>query len=266
MRIHCDWIRIGVGVRLSQSKTSGYFDDRQTVNRTICWTATTENRIAPNFVWRAKVELPSRFSISFDQVMDPDTVNNLSASFELRSAGPNEQFDDDDDVLIPLRTRRNAYDYNFDGKRDDQMYLIGTNQLDIRTSNACKRKLPFCRDQSFNESVRSKPGRKRRRHPWRSLCPPVSTLSLQLVSRGSTLGLVQSIELFNNTTREYEIVDQRPVSRSDAMTNLSIADIPERFINLTNGEIRAKFSVRVPFFALSSPWNVAIDHAGWVVD
>ena len=264
--------------------------------------------------------------------MDPDTVNNLSASFELRSAGPNEQFDDDD-VLIPLRTRRNAYDYNFDGKRDDQMYLIGTNQLTfelptlangsyrfVATSHltnpfgvsldgngdgtpgdhyvhqffvsdsqvpvdevmvtrgvllntASEQILETCDNrkiviqEGFQLNSTEAPVEMEFEGTSPSTDPStLSTLSLQLVSRGSTLGLVQSIELFNNTTREYEIVDQRPVSRSDAMTNLSIADIPERFINLTNGEIRAKFSVRVPFFALSSPWNVAIDHAGWVVD
>ncbi|MBE0662584.1 MAG: S8 family serine peptidase [Bacteroidales bacterium] len=60
------------------------------------------------------------FSVAFDQVMNPASVNNL-ANFELRNAGPNEIFGDGDDLVHPLTTTTN--------------YQIGSNQLIFQISD-----------------------------------------------------------------------------------------------------------------------------------
>jgi|GEM_PF-1416548 len=54
------------------------------------------------------------FTVSFNQVMDPVSVNNLS-NYELRNAGPNNSFGDGDDILIPISTT--------------QTYRVGTNSM-----------------------------------------------------------------------------------------------------------------------------------------
>ncbi|MEZ6094740.1 MAG: S8 family serine peptidase [Pirellulaceae bacterium] len=54
-----------------------------------------------------------QFSIKFDQIMDPASINN-AANYELRSAGPDELFDTADDVIHNI---------------DVANYMIGTNQL-----------------------------------------------------------------------------------------------------------------------------------------
>ncbi|MEK7253510.1 MAG: S8 family serine peptidase, partial [Bacteroidota bacterium] len=65
----------------------------------------------------------SSFSVAFNQVMNPASVNN-PANFELRYAGLNGNFGDGDDVLYPVTTA--------------EPYRLGTNQLTCQISN-----LPF---------------------------------------------------------------------------------------------------------------------------
>ncbi|MCF8365495.1 MAG: S8 family serine peptidase, partial [Bacteroidales bacterium] len=60
------------------------------------------------------------FSVAFNQVMDPATVNNL-ANFELRSAGPNGIFGDGDDFAHTLLAAT--------------FYQIGTNQMTFQISD-----------------------------------------------------------------------------------------------------------------------------------
>jgi subtilisin family serine protease len=67
----------------------------------------------------SRLDLTS-FSVAFNQVMDPATVNNL-ANFELRSAGPNEIFGDGDDFVHTLLTA--------------SIYQIGTNQMTFQISD-----------------------------------------------------------------------------------------------------------------------------------
>jgi subtilisin family serine protease/subtilisin-like proprotein convertase family protein len=62
----------------------------------------------------------STFSVAFDQVMNPATVNNL-ANFELRWAGLNGIFGDADDEVVALTT--------------NQVYMVGTNQMTFQISN-----------------------------------------------------------------------------------------------------------------------------------
>ncbi|MBE0639120.1 MAG: S8 family serine peptidase [Bacteroidales bacterium] len=60
------------------------------------------------------------FSVVFNQVMNPASVNDL-ANFELRSAGLNGIFGDADDELVPLTT--------------NLVYMVGTNQMTFQISN-----------------------------------------------------------------------------------------------------------------------------------
>lgn len=61
------------------------------------------------------------FTIAYSQVMDPASVNNPN-NFELRGAGPNNIFDDGDDVLYPLAA--------------SAPYRIGTNFLTYTVTGA----------------------------------------------------------------------------------------------------------------------------------
>lgn len=59
------------------------------------------------------------FTVSFSQVMDPATVNNI-ANYELRGAGPDNTFGNSDDVLYTLST--------------STPYMYGTNYLTFQVS------------------------------------------------------------------------------------------------------------------------------------
>lgn len=97
--------------------------------------------------------------------------------------------------------------------------------------------------------------------------PVASTLELQFKFEGSvnSVNLQQTIELFNWTTNQFEVMDQRAATLTDSAVDIVEPTNPNRFIRASDRRMRAKISYRATGIVSSSLWQARIDRATFKV-
>ncbi|MGI9517110.1 MAG: PQQ-dependent sugar dehydrogenase [Pirellulaceae bacterium] len=97
--------------------------------------------------------------------------------------------------------------------------------------------------------------------------PGELSFRLECKKIGGPVGdVIQSIELFNYVTNEFEFIDIRPSENIDTPVEITIADNVTRFVNPATREITAYLKWRSQSFS-GDPftWSIEVDEAVWPV-
>jgi len=99
------------------------------------------------------------------------------------------------------------------------------------------------------------------------ISPQTATDELRFVleARATTVGLTQSIALYDCDAGEYTEVKVGMATTTDSVTEVAISDDPGRFIDPATGEVKARLSWKANGPVASFPWEVGIDRAIWKV-
>ena len=90
-------------------------------------------------------------------------------------------------------------------------------------------------------------------------------LNLKLESSANTPNIVQTVEMFNFVTGQFELVDTRATTFNvDKAHNIAIP-IPDEFIQPGTNLVRARSGWRQDGFTLLFPWTVRIDFVVWLL-
>ncbi len=90
------------------------------------------------------------------------------------------------------------------------------------------------------------------------------SLSVLLEAHANTVGLTQSIEMFNFVSGDYELVDSRNVAFiNDAVIEIQLGGDVTRFVEPATGLVRARTGWIASGPVLLYPWTISIDQAGW---
>lgn len=90
-------------------------------------------------------------------------------------------------------------------------------------------------------------------------------LNIKLESHANTPGIVQTIEMYNWVTDEYELVASQSTSWNvDVTSNIAIP-IPMEFVEVGTNKVQARTGWKVdgPIFVF--PWTVSIDYVVWLL-
>ena len=91
----------------------------------------------------------------------------------------------------------------------------------------------------------------------------ISQLTIDLEASANTINLLQSVEVFNVITNEFEAVDMRNAELSDSQIEVVLTGDVTRFVTPASGQIitRLKFNPQGPvvFF----PWSIEVDQLNW---
>lgn len=102
-----------------------------------------------------------------------------------------------------------------------------------------------------------------------SVAPVYSPTSLSIRLEGMMTGgpagdVIQSVNLFDHTTKNWELIDVRAIDNLELTVDVDAGGDLTRFINQINGEVRARLTYISPAFA-GTPysWTVGLDEAVW---
>jgi len=97
--------------------------------------------------------------------------------------------------------------------------------------------------------------------------PALSTSQLAFAYEGHATGtsIVTKIELLNQVTGLYEVVSNGASTTGDSVIETVITSNPNRFIDATTGEMRARISAKAVAPVLGFPWSHRVDRAVWNV-
>ena len=94
---------------------------------------------------------------------------------------------------------------------------------------------------------------------------PPTDLTMTIESSANTPNISQETELFNQTTSQYELIDQRAVGfNNDATAQLAVSGDISRFVG-AGGAIEARVGWRADGFVLLFPWEIRVDLMSWTV-
>ena len=89
------------------------------------------------------------------------------------------------------------------------------------------------------------------------------SFSFTLEANLNTPNILQSIELFNYSTGQYELVDSRLATLNDSVVFIEAdGDLP-RFIESGTGNVKSRIAWKAVGFLTLFPWTVSIDHILW---
>ena len=89
----------------------------------------------------------------------------------------------------------------------------------------------------------------------------VSSLIINYESRVATSNLSQTIELFNYSTNQFDVVDERDGSFADETITLEITDNVQSYV-FVDGSVQARVSYRFDGPIFKFPWSTSIDLLG----
>jgi WD40 repeat protein len=92
-----------------------------------------------------------------------------------------------------------------------------------------------------------------------------SVLQFKLEARASGPNLGQKVQLFNYATNAWEQVNFRTATTSDSVATITVSAPASRFVNPSDGQMKARVSYKATGPILSYPWQVRIDQAVWTV-
>lgn len=87
------------------------------------------------------------------------------------------------------------------------------------------------------------------------------TIGMEMSNAQRGQDAMQQVELWNWSTSQWELVDSRPVTNSDAIVYLSITSNPSRFVKSDTKEVRTRFW-HSPTTGIGNRWLMAIDMVG----
>ena len=98
-----------------------------------------------------------------------------------------------------------------------------------------------------------------------SISDPTS-LAITLEASTTTPGLLQSIEMFNWNSGEYELVDSRAAAfNTDSIVNVDLSGSISDFVQEGSGNIKARTGWRANGPVIVYPWTICIDQIVWTV-
>lgn len=93
-----------------------------------------------------------------------------------------------------------------------------------------------------------------------------SSLSVILEASANTVGLTQSIEMFNWNAGQYEQVDSRAVAfNGDLVVDIDLATGISDYVQSGTGAVKTRAGWRATGLILLFPWTVCIDQVAWSV-
>ena len=92
-----------------------------------------------------------------------------------------------------------------------------------------------------------------------------SALSFTLEARANTVGLSQTIELFDYNVGAFELVDKRQVTMTDSTVVYEVSDDINRFVEPGSGNVQARLAWKANGPIILFPWTVSIDHIVWEI-
>ncbi len=93
-----------------------------------------------------------------------------------------------------------------------------------------------------------------------------TTLSVTLESQANTLGLTQTIDMFNWNLGRYEPVDSRAASfNTDSVATADLSASISDYVQAGSGTVKARMGFRATGPVLLYPWTVSIDQVIWSV-
>ena len=86
------------------------------------------------------------------------------------------------------------------------------------------------------------------------------------MSGGPSGDVIQTIQLWNDADKQWELFDTRAATNEDSIVSLSASGDLSRFLRQSTGEIIAKVQWISPAFS-NAPftWDIGIDQVGWVI-
>jgi hypothetical protein len=94
-----------------------------------------------------------------------------------------------------------------------------------------------------------------------------SALAIILEASADTVGLTQTMEVFNWNTGQYQLVDSRTASfNNDAVTNIDVTSSISNFVQPGTGAIRSRMGWRATGPVVLFPWTICIDQFVWSVE
>ncbi len=91
-----------------------------------------------------------------------------------------------------------------------------------------------------------------------------SELSVTLEAAANTVGLTQTIEMFNWNTNQYQQVDSRIAAfPNDVITTLDVTAGVSDFVQMGTGAIKSRTGWRATGPVALYPWTIRIDHVVW---
>ena len=91
-----------------------------------------------------------------------------------------------------------------------------------------------------------------------------ATLSFTIEGAVDTVGLTQSIEMFNFQSKEFELVDTREVPLdSEETIEINVSKNIDEYVQPGTGRITTRVGWRVTSPVLFHPWTVRLDQVNW---
>jgi len=91
-------------------------------------------------------------------------------------------------------------------------------------------------------------------------------LSIAVEANSTTVGLTQTVDMFNFVSGQYEQVDSRAAMfNSDSVVTVDLMPDIQQYIQPGSGAIRTRVGWKRTGFVLLFPWTISIDQVVWSV-
>ncbi len=93
-----------------------------------------------------------------------------------------------------------------------------------------------------------------------------NSMSVTLEASANSVGLSQSIEMFNWTTGQYEQVDARAAEpNTDTVVTIDVSSDTSDFVDPETGAVQSRMGWRATGPVLLFPWTVSVDQVVWTI-
>ena len=95
--------------------------------------------------------------------------------------------------------------------------------------------------------------------------PNLTALSVDLMSKVNTAGLLQKVDVFNFTTNQWVNADQRAAPTTDTRVTIGVPGTASQYVDAANGNIvRLRISYKQTGPVTQSVWGCSIDLGNWL--
>jgi hypothetical protein len=93
-----------------------------------------------------------------------------------------------------------------------------------------------------------------------------TSLAVTVEASANTLGIQQTIDMYNWQTNQYQQVDSRTASvNSDSVAVVDLTPSMNQFIQNGTGAVRTRIGWKSVGPIVLFPWTICIDRVGWIV-
>ena len=93
-----------------------------------------------------------------------------------------------------------------------------------------------------------------------------ASLSFALEAKGNTVGLLQTIEMYDFDTGDFEEIDSRAATTSDTVVQILAPGDQQRFVESGSGIVKTRLAWRAQGPVVLYPWTVSLDQVIWTVN